>query len=61
MFDKTTGHGDDMMVAQFDFLFTASDLSRTFLSVVVKNESTTNGFPWSVPLSTIEMKSKCSN
>ena len=66
MVDKSTDSGNDMMVAQFVFLFLRARFpeklqpkwtSKTVNAVVKKQID--NNFPRSVLLSTIEMKSKC--
>ena len=67
MVDKTTDNGNDLIVAEFGFLF----LTRTIFRVIstemdVKNcqyyckRQIDKNFPWFIRLSIIAMASKCS-
>ena len=55
MFDKSTGHGNDLMMAQYVFLFlshailqeTSMEMDIHTANVIVKKQIN-NKFPWSV-------------
>ena len=62
MFDKSTDHGNDVMVAHFVFLFL--EQKRNFNRIGRQNclcymvTKMDNNFPWCVLLSTIKIMSK---
>ena len=59
MVNKSIGHGNDLMVAKYDFLIVACAISNgpeKIVNVIVFYRKQINNFPWSVVLG---MKSKC--
>ena len=62
---KSTDHRNDIMLTRFFFLvleltnFGNRHQAPSMSVLFLKNKSTTINFPWSMPLQTIEMMSKC--